>query len=143
MLGQLILVTTILLSAAEARPGEQSFRVIVNRSNTVTSLRRAEVSAIFMRREKRWPDGSGMIPVDQSPTADVREVFSRSTHGKSVAYVIRYWHRLIFAGRALPPIEAASDEAVIELVRKNRGAIGYVGSQTRLPDEVRVIPVMQ
>lgn len=146
MLGELVLVTTILVSAADAQLAsapERPFHVIVNSSNTVSSLTRAEVSAIFMKKVRRWPDRREVIPVDQSPTSAVRQSFSRSIHGKSVTYVIRYWHRLIFAGRAIPPDEAQSNDAVIEFVKKNRGAIGYIDAETPVGDGIKEIAVKQ
>ena len=71
----------------------------------------------------------------------MREEFSRAIHGKSLAYVTRYWHRVIFAGRGVPPDELASDAAVIELVKNQRGAIGYIDGDTPPGDDVKVIAV--
>ena len=70
-----------------------------------------------------------------------RELFSRSIHGKSVAYVTRYWHRLIFAGRDIPPRQVDSNAAVIDFVKANHGAIGYVDTGTPLVSDVKVIAV--
>jgi hypothetical protein len=57
-----------------------------------------------------------------------------------VAYVTRYWQRLIFAGRAVPPPELRSSAAVRDFVRTHRGAIGYVDGQTPR-DDVKAIAV--
>jgi hypothetical protein len=62
-------------------------------------------------------------------------------HGKSVAYVTRYWERLIFAGRGIPPPVVASSAAVMELVSANRGAIGYVDAATTIAGDLKVIEV--
>ena len=124
-------------------PGEAPFRVVVHRANPVMSLTRAEVSAIYMKRMRTWPGAERVeiVPIEQPAAARVREHFSRAIHGKSVAYVTRYWHRLIFAGRGIPPYEARSTAAVLELVRKQRGAIGYIDAQTPPGDGVKVIAV--
>lgn len=143
MFGPLALVAAILLSPDDGRalPRDLSFRVVVNKANPVSSLSRGELSAIFMRRVRSWPDGTEIRPVDQRVGAGVRERFSRSVHGKSVAYVIRYWQRLIFAGRGIPPPEVPSGAAVMELVRRNRGAIGYVDAATPIAGDLKVIEV--
>jgi len=143
MLRRLVLVTlTVVAAVAAQTPSvEPPFVVIVPSSNPILSISRADLSAIFMRKTRSWRDGSQIIPVDQQATSRVREVFSRSVHGKTVAFVTRYWHRLIFSGRGIPPIELASDAAVIEFVKANRGAIGYIGRQTPAGDDVRVVPV--
>ena len=59
-------------------------------------------------------------------------------HQTTVAFVTRYWQRLIFAGRAIPPLEIASDDDVAAFVRKTPGAIGYV---QRAPDDLKTIEV--
>ena len=143
MLGRLVLVTlTVVAAVAAQTPSvEPPFVVIVARSNPVQSIRRADLSAIFMRKTRSWPDRSLIIPVDQQTTSRIREVFSRNVHGKSVAFVTRYWHRVIFSGRGIPPIEITGDAAVIDFVRTNRGAIGYIDRQTPTGDDVKVVPV--
>jgi ABC-type phosphate transport system substrate-binding protein len=143
MLGPFVLVAAILLSPDDRRPlpRDLAFRVVVHKANPVSSLTRAELSAIFMRRVRSWPDGTEIRPVDHRAEARVRERFSWTVHGKSVAYVIRYWQRLIFAGRGIPPPEVRSGAAVMELVRANRGAIGYVDGTTPLGGDLKVIEV--
>lgn len=137
MLATLALVAAILLSPQRDLP----FRVVVNKANPVSSLTRAQLSAIFMRRMRSWPDGTEIRPVDHRAGALVRERFSRAVHGKSVAYVTRYWQRVIFAGRGIPPPVAQSNAAVLDVVSANRGAIGYVDANTPIAGELKVIEV--
>lgn len=142
MLSELLLIATLLALPAETQPARDfPFQVIVSRGSSLSSISRAELSAIFMMRTRRWPDGSAIVPVDQGPRSAVRDRFSRAIHGKSVAYVIRYWQRLIFAGRGLPPRELPSDAAVIDFVTKNRGAIGYISREATVSEGVRVIVI--
>jgi ABC-type phosphate transport system substrate-binding protein len=140
MLSDLLLVATILLSAAPAQQARShaAFIVIAHPSTTASTLTRAELSAIFMRRTRSWNNGTEVRPVEPSSTR-ARELFSRTIHGKSLAYVTRYWHRVIFAGRGVPPSELSTDAAVIEYVKSHRGAIGYV--ETAPGDGVKVLAV--
>ena len=134
-------VLALLLMAGVAVAEELPFRVVVHASNPVVSVTRAELSAIYMKRTRSWRDGKQILPVDQPPASRLREPFSRAVHGKSVAYVTRYWQRLIFSGRAVPPRELRSDAAVLELVRRNAEAVGYVDARTPLGDGVKAIVV--
>ncbi|MHB0972106.1 MAG: type 2 periplasmic-binding domain-containing protein [Thermoanaerobaculia bacterium] len=136
-----LLVVTLMISAG-VPPRELSFVVIVNRSNALTSVSRGELSAIMMKRTRSWPDRAEIVPVDQPAASPLRESFSRAVHGKRAAYVVRYWQRLIFSGRAVPPRELAGDAAVIEFVRSNAGAIGYVNGTGSI-DEVKVLTVTE
>lgn len=142
MLSELVLIAMLLALPAETQPARDlPFRVIVPRGSSQSAISRAELSAIFMMRTRRWPDGSAILPVDQGPRSPIREHFSRSIHGKSVSYVIRYWQRVIFAGRGLPPRELPSDAAVIDFVTTNRGAIGYISREATVSEGVRVIVI--
>jgi ABC-type phosphate transport system substrate-binding protein len=136
MLSVLAFVLMVGVSAADA-----PFQVIVHRTNPVASISRAELSAIYMKRVRSWTDGMEIVAVEQPARSRVRGEFSRVVHGKSVAFVTRYWQRVIFAGRGVPPAELKSNEAVIDFVRARRGAIGYIDAGTKPGDDVKVIAV--
>lgn len=131
----------VMLSAAGTPGDEAAFSVVVHPSNPTASITRAELSAIYMRRKRRWGDGRAIVPVDQPAAARVRQRFSRAIHGKNVAYVTRYWQRLIFSGRGIPPRQLQNDAAVLEFVRSHRQATGYIARETPPGDGVKVIPV--
>lgn len=141
MLGYLV-IALVLQTGREAQPAlTLPFRVIINRANPARSISRQDLSAIFTRRVRRWPNGTQVLPADLAPGSRVRQRFSRAIHGKSVAYVIRYWHRLIFSGRGVPPPDFSSEKALIEYVKENPGAIGYVDILAPLDEGVREIAV--
>lgn len=145
MLRALVFAVAVLFPAIKSPAGEiargSTFQVIVNRSNATSELTRAEVSAIFMKRIRSWRDGSEILPVDQPARSALREAFSRGIHEKGTAFVSRYWQRLIFAGRDIPPPELPSDEEVMAFVAKNQGAVGYVSAGVDLTDDVKVMAV--
>jgi len=131
-----------MLSAANVRTADASFSVVVHPSNPIVSITRAELSAIYMKRTRSWRGGHEIVPVDQPAGSPVRERFSRAIHGKNVAYVTRYWQRLIFSGRGIPPRQLQNDAAVLELVKNSRDAIGYVARDTPPGDGVKVLEVV-
>ena len=145
MLRELVLAAAIFLPAVDPQPAvpRLPFHIIVNRANPAAELSRAELSAIFMKRIRSWPDGSEIMAVDQEKRSELRDHFSRSIHEKSVAFVSRYWQRLIFSGRGIPPPEAESDDDVIVFVAKHPGAIGYVSDDATLTGDVKRIVVTQ
>ena len=132
----------VMLSAAEVRAREIPFCVVVHRDNPTMSVTRAELSAMYMKRKRSWRDGRAIFPVDQRAGSPLREEFSRTIHGKNAAYVTRYWQRLIFSGRGIPPRQLRSDAAVLDAVKNNRDAIGYVARETPPGDGVKVIAVL-
>jgi ABC-type phosphate transport system substrate-binding protein len=132
-------IAWLLLSAAAPAPVADSYKVVINTSNSVTSLDHREVSALFLRRTTRWSNGTPVLPVD-GPDSSAREDFSKAVHGKKAAAVRSYWLQVIFSGQGVPPPEKSSDDEVIAYVKAHAGAIGYV-SATTATSEVKVLKV--
>ncbi len=120
-----LIILTVLVSVALAMQA-QSFRVVVNSNNPVVSITARDASDYFLKKETKWANGQTVVPVDLSPKSSVREDFSTFVHGKSVAAIKSYWQQFVFAGKGTPPIEKNTDAEVVEFVKKNPGAIGYV-----------------
>lgn len=106
----------------------QSFKVVVNTSNSTTSLSKKEASDYFLKKKTKWADETTVAPVDLSASSKVREAFSQQVHGKNTAAIRNFWQQAAFSGSATTPPEKASDEDVIEYVKKNPGAVGYVSA---------------
>lgn len=115
-----------------------SVEIVVHADSSVTSITKGELSKIFLKRLRTWEDGTPAIPVDQAPDSPARREFSMFVHERSVVNVEVYWKRLIFSGRAVPPKEVATDEAVLEFVRNTPGAVGYVSKSARLEGVLRL-----
>lgn len=111
---------------------EASFEIIVHPDLEITSITKAELSKIFLKRLRTWESGLDARPVDQLPESDLRRAFSRTVHERSVVNIEVYWKRMIFSGKGVPPAELPSDDDVIEFVRTNPGAVGYVMASSDL-----------
>lgn len=118
----------------------QSYKVIVNSANSVSSLSAKEVSDFFLKKKTKWASGDKVIPVDLNSNSSSRADFSKSIHKKSVNAVQSYWQQYVFAGKGTPPVEKKSDAEVVEYVKRNSGAIGYVSSGAST-DGVKVVTV--
>ena len=117
---------SVAATAALARAGEPCFKIVVHRSNPTAELASSKTSRMFLKRITKWPDGTRIVPVDLKPQSPIRKQFSRTIHGKSVTAIKSYWQRMIFSGRDVPPQELAGDREVLDFVRHEPGAIGYV-----------------
>jgi ABC-type phosphate transport system substrate-binding protein len=135
----LLLATLSLGTSGEEAP---PFRVIVNPSNVVNSIRREELSKIFLRKLLAWRWGEAALPVEQRDGSTVREAFVTAVHQRSVQAVSFYWQQQVFSGRGAPPPERQSDAAVMEYVAENPGAVGYVTLSAKL-NGVKVIQVTE
>ncbi|NOU16921.1 MAG: phosphate ABC transporter substrate-binding protein [Bacteroidales bacterium] len=106
----------------------QGYKVIVNQSNSTSTLSEDEISKLFLKKNTKWADGKTVDPIDQVASSGVRKIFTDGVHKKSVSAIKSYWQQAIFAGIGTPPLEKSDDEEVIKYVSQNAGAIGYVSA---------------
>ena len=107
---------------------QSSYKVIVNNSVAENSIARKDLSRVFLRKTTNWGDGTPMLPVDLHDSVPTRATFSEDVLHKGVDAVAAYWQRQIFSGRAVPPVVKKTDAEVLDYVRSNPGAIGYVSA---------------
>lgn len=125
-------------------PGrEPPFVLVVNAANPATALPREYVGRLFLKKIRRWPDGTPVLVADLPPEADVRGAFSQRVLARSVGTVRAYWQQRIFSGRDVPPPEKASEAEVLDFVRAHPGAIGYVSPGAALPRGVRALELAE
>ena len=122
-----------------------SFVVVVNASVAGTTVRRADLAAVFLKKAVRWGDGFPANPVDQSGTSPVRKGFSETVLHMPVMAVVQYWGRQLVsvAASVRPPTVKASDDEVLIYVAKTNGAVGYVASGTVLPPGVKAVAITE
>ena len=132
------------LAAIGTAQATDSFVVVVNASVGGTTVHRADLAAVFLKKAVRWGDGSPASPVDQSGTSHVRKDFSEGVLHMPVMAVVQYWGRQLasMAASVRPPTVKASDEEVLAYVAKTSGAVGYVSSGTALPPGVKAVTVI-
>lgn len=101
--------------------------VVLNSSNPVTKLTQREISDIFLARRKVFPlSGAAPFVLEQPRNSLLRKNFFRLLNGMEIRQVNSYWARLQFSGEVQPPKVLPNSQAVIEFVRNNPDAIGYV-----------------
>ncbi len=132
----LILLTSLTAHAA-------SVKLVVNASNTASSISRTKAADLFLKRVTRWDNGRVVTPVDISDKNSVRGAFCRELLGKEVAWVKSYWQKMIFSGRATPPVELSSEAEVLDFIRNNPDSIGYVSDSATLPAGVRALAIAE
>jgi len=111
--------------------------IIVHPSNNSTTSATV-MKRIFLGKVKAFEGGSAATPVELAEGHEIRSSFNNDFLGKSDAQMKSYWGRLVFTGKATAPLQAASDEAMIESVSKNPNLIGYIDA-SKATGAVKVI----
>lgn len=130
----------IILAFAFTTINAQSYKIIVNNSNNVSSITKAELANFLLKKAKVWSNGKEVFPLDLNPKSATREQLTKEILGKSIAQVLAFWQQSVFAGKATPPVELDSDNKMIEFVKNTPGAIGYVSANTNT-DGVKTVPL--
>lgn len=112
--------------------------VIVNSANPVKQLTQAQVADLYLGRSRSFPGGEYALVFDLPRDAPLRERFFTRLAGMTPQQVNAYWSRLMFTGQVLPPQALPNDQAVLDIVRRNPGAVGYVKAEG-LDSGVRVV----
>ncbi len=136
-----VLLTPGLAARAADHRDDPGFVVAVHADNPASSISREDLARIFLKKKGQWDEGGEAHPVDRNADSAVREAFSRTILEREVAEIEGYWQRVSFAGRDAPPPELAADREVLDFVRRDPGAVGYVASWTALDAGVRALEV--
>ena len=134
-----VLMMFIIVSSVHA---QSSVKVIVNTSNTTSSISKAEVANLFLKKVTKWENGSKVVPVDQTVESAARVSFTKSVLGREVTAVKSYWQQKLFSGEATPPTEKSSDAEIVNFVKANPGAVGYVSGNAQVAG-VKVLKITE
>lgn len=113
--------------------------VIAHIKNNSDSLTAKQVQDIFMGRTRVFPNGKFVLPIDQS--SPLRTEFYEKLTTRPVEQINAYWARIMFTGQASPPQQLPDNEAVLQTVRENEGAIGYIDKK-HVDDTVHVLLIL-
>jgi ABC-type phosphate transport system substrate-binding protein len=113
------LATALLLCALTA-PAFGQVVVVVHPKSPITTLSREQVAQIYLGRAET------LQPIDRMDDPALRGEFYAKVAGKSLSQVKLAWSKLIFTGRATPPVEVMGMPAVRKAVAGNLNAIGYL-----------------
>jgi len=121
----LMSVCLALLLVGQASAG---VAVIVAPGSNLETLSRSQLKAIFLGKVKRLPNGDIARPANQENKSPVFDAFNKKVLGKNSGKVLKYWAARVFSGKGIPPRVVKGDQAMIDFVRSEKGAIGYIDS---------------
>lgn len=129
-------------AVAAAPLAHADFYLVVQAANQQASLTQKEAVDLFMGRNRAFRNGDPAqvydLPRDSTPRA---EFYQRLT-GMGPAQVNSYWARLMFSGQTMPPQSVSDESAMIDTVKRNASAIGWVRKEPA-DKQVRVLLVIK
>jgi hypothetical protein len=97
------------------------------------------IQAILKGQKSRWKNGNSVLIILRFNEDEKTQYLAQQIYNKSVQGVKKYWLGLVFSGRANAPIFAESNEEVLDLLNKNKGAIAvFVDYKGEIPVAFKV-----
>jgi len=130
---------TVLSVGRGVRParGGEVIAVVVGKASVVTSVTRDELREVYLRRQRLWPNGARVIPINLPADDPARERFSQLVLRRSPNDLVSYWNARYFEGVS-PPEVIRSPAVVRAYVAAEPDAIGYLPS-SEVDDSCRVV----
>ena len=123
-------LVVLLIAAFVTEATAQSYKVIANEGVATTSISKDDLSDIFLKKKRKWDDGSAVTPIDLEARTQTRATFSEEVHGQGVGEIRTYWQQAAFSGAGTAPLERGSDADIIAFVKSTPGAVGYISADT-------------
>lgn len=116
--------------------------VIVHATNPVQHMTSRQVAELYLGRTRTFDSGQYAVVIDRGREDPLRGRFFKDISGLSAGQVTAYWSRLQFTGQVQPPQSLQGDAAVLEFVRRNPAAIGYVNASDTADAKVKTVLVL-
>lgn len=113
-----------LLVVSQAHAGE--LVVIVNDSNPVAQMTRAEVKQHYLKNKTRWDFGQKVRPADCKYDEAVRNAFLSNVLGMTDIEIERFWIEQQYVRGEKPPATLDDASSIMRFVAKFDGAISFV-----------------
>ncbi len=125
----LIAMPSARMALADDASNKPIIAIIVAHNQDVQSLKLTPtiLNLIYWRKQRYWPKGLPIKPVNLNAENPLRTRFSTTVLGSTPQAQIDYWNGQYFNG-VLPPHSVNSEEAVMRYLSKTRGAIGYINA---------------
>lgn len=138
-------LTPWLLAAALAMPGGDTradFFIVANASNPQRALTTKEALDLYTGRSRTFANGDFALVFDLPRDHPQRAAFYQALAGMSPAQLNSYWSRLMFSGQVMPPQALPDEGAMIDLVRRNPSALGWLSKEPN-DKQIRVLLVLK
>lgn len=137
-----LLASGLLLCCALALPARAEIAIVAHPDCHLREISPQQLSDLYLGRV-RSIGGDRLIPIDQPRDSELRARFFLGLNGMELRRVNAYWARLQFSGDTQPPMNLPDNKAVLETVRANPRAIGYVDAGAASAGGVRVLAVIK
>lgn len=101
------------------------FLVVVSKDSKIEELSKSDISKLFLSKSKSFPNGEKAVPIELNDKREQIDFYKKTTN-KNEKQLAKYWAKMIFTGRGVPPKKFKNISATIDYIKKNKNAISYI-----------------
>ena len=116
-------------AAAATPPAAAEFFIVTHVGNAQPALTQKEAVDLFMGRNRAFANGDFARTLDLPRDHPRRAAFYQALTGMNAVQVNSYWSRLMFSGQNMPPQALPDEAAVIDAVKRNPSALGWLSKE--------------
>ena len=109
--------------------------IVANTPDQSIELSRHEVRKLFMGGALPY----NLNPITLPPENHTRVLFNTKVVGLTESRIQSYWAQMRFTGRKTAPKELNSERVILDYLKNNEGAVGYLPESLSLPKELTII----
>ena len=104
---------------------KDDFVVAVSKESKINRLLKNDIAKIFLSKIKSFPDGNRAIPLEINDK-ELQAIFYKQITNKNKKQLLKYWAKMIFTGKGIPPKKFEKIKELLEFVKQNKNAITYL-----------------
>lgn len=134
----------LIVAAAALLSGhvQADYYLIAQVGNPQRALTQREAVDLYMGRTRAYANGDFALVFDLPRDHPKRAGFYLALTGMTPAQVNSYWARLMFSGQSMPPQPLPDEAAMIDIVKRNPSALGWLGKEP-VDKQLRVLLVIK
>ncbi len=138
----LLRILVLAAAAAFAPVAHADFYIVVQAGNAQRTMTQKDVVDLFMGRSRAFSNGDFALVFDLPRDSPRRAAFYQALTGMGPAQVNSYWSRLMFSGQSMPPQPLPDEATMIEIVKRNPNAIGWL-TQEPSDKQLRTVLILK
>jgi hypothetical protein len=124
-----IIVSTMGCSSVNAA------EIVVNSTVPSKQYTLADIRAVFMMRQRFWPNGEQIKVFTLSDSDLLHKDFVKNNLNMFPHQLRRIWDRMLFSGTGAIPVQLDSEQEMIDKIANTPYAIGYLNNR---PDNEKI-----
>ncbi|MDU0353505.1 hypothetical protein RS130_05800 [Paraglaciecola aquimarina] len=130
-----LLIIVIFSCWSSITHAQDSIIVVGNTADKSIQLNRSQVRNLFMGGSLPYD----LVAISLPPENQTRVLFNTKVVGLTESRIQSYWAQMRFTGRKTKPKEVGNVELVLDYLKNNEGAVGYLPAGIALPEPLTVL----